>query len=71
MATIGNIDVCEKLRILSQLWKSGIKAETLYLEKPRPNKQMEHALKNFIPAVLWIGEEELKNKQLKLKVYFL
>lgn len=70
VASIGDIDPCKKLAVLADLWKHGIKAETLYVETAKPQKQMDHVLKNSIPMILWVGGEELQNQELKLKVSF-
>lgn len=43
----------------------------MYLQKAKPRKQIEHAFDNQIPMVLWLGEEEIKNGQAKLKVYYI
>jgi histidyl-tRNA synthetase len=40
----------------------------MYLEKAKPDKQIGHAFENSIPIILWLGEEELKTRQAKLKV---
>lgn len=68
VATIKTIPVEEKLRILSKLWKSGIKAETMYVEKAKPEKQFDYAFSKQIELILWVGEEELKTGELNLKV---
>ena len=69
VASIGETDPCNKLAVLAELWKHGIKAETLYVETAKPNKQIDHVLKNSIPMILWVGGEELQNSELKLKVF--
>ena len=68
VATVGPVKVEDKLRILGKLWKAGIKAETLYIEKAKADKQISHAFDNEIPLILWIGETELQTGQLNLKV---
>ena len=40
----------------------------MYVDKAKPDKQISHAFGNGIPMILWIGEDELKNGQLNLKV---
>lgn len=55
MAGIKGIPVKEKLAVLSRLWKSNVKAETLYVEDVNVKKQMDYALSNEIPMILFIG----------------
>lgn len=70
VATIGKVDPAEKLKLLSKLWQTDIKAETLYLEKAKPDKQIAHAFDNKIPLILWLGESELKEDTVKLKILY-
>lgn len=70
VATIGKVDPAEKLKLLSKLWQADIKAETLYLEKAKPDKQIAHAFDNKIPLILWLGESELKEDTVKLKILY-
>lgn len=42
----------------------------MYLEKAKPDKQIGHAFENEIPMIIWLGEEEIKNGEAKLKVFF-
>jgi histidyl-tRNA synthetase len=44
--------------------------QTMYLEKAKPDKQIGHAFENSIPMILWLGEEELKTRQAKLKILY-
>lgn len=60
----------ERLRVLNELWKNEIKAETLYNENPRNDKQMDFATNNKVPFVIFIGENEVKENKIKVKVYF-
>lgn len=52
------------------MWQADIKAETLYLEKAKPDKQIAHAFDNKIPLILWLGESELKEDSVKLKILY-
>lgn len=70
VATVGSIPVEEKLKVLGKLWKAGIKAETLYVEKAKADKQINHAFDNEIPFILFIGETELQTGQLNLKILY-
>ncbi len=40
----------------------------MYLDNPKPQKQLSYALDNGIPLMLWIGEDEIKQAVVKLKV---
>ena len=40
----------------------------MYVEKAKTDKQINHAFNNQIPMILWLGEDELAKKQIKLKV---
>ena len=72
VATIGGGMVFHKLKLLNELWENGIKAETIYNEKPKPQKQLGYALENYVPFIVWMGENELKENKCNLKVkYFL
>lgn len=42
----------------------------MYVDKAKPDKQISHAFGNGIPMILWIGEDELKNGQLNLKILY-
>ena len=57
----------ERFRILNELWSNGIKAEILYNENPRMDKQMDYAVDNRIPFVIFIGENEVKENKIKVK----
>ena len=52
---------------MNELWDNGIKAEILYNENPRMDKQMDYTLNNKIPFIVFIGENELKENKLKIK----
>ena len=68
VCSIGSGMVGHRYRILSTLWGNKIKAEQLYDEKPKPAKQLNYALENMIPFVIWIGDDEIKNNKFKVKV---
>lgn len=67
VCSIGKGLVEEKLKLLRELWKNGVAAETLYDENPKPDKQIKAALEAKIPYLIWIGENELARGILKLK----
>ena len=56
------------MKLLNELWEKGIKAEILYNDAPRLDKQNDYATKNKIPFVVWIGENEIKENTCKLKI---
>ena len=39
----------------------------LYNENPRMDKQMDYAVENQIPFLLFIGDNEIKEKKVKIK----
>ena len=43
-------------------------AEILYSENPRNDKQMDFAIDNKVPFIIYIGESEVKENKLKVKV---
>ena len=55
------------MRILGELWKANICAETMYLDNPKPAKQLDFAFDNGIPLIMWIGEDEIANGLVKVK----
>ena len=57
----------ERFKIVNELWDNGIKAEILYYENPRMDKQLDYGLKNKIPFLIFIGENELKENKIKIK----
>ena len=67
VASIGKKLTGERMRILGELWKSNIAAETLYHDNPKPQKQLDYAFDNGIPLVMWIGEDEVKQGVVKVK----
>ena len=68
VASVGKVNLTSKrLEIVNQLWDAGIKAEILYEDIPKVDKQMNYALTNKIPYVIFIGEDEIKQNKVKLK----
>ena len=57
----------ERFKIVNELWDNGINAEILYNENPRMDKQLDYGLKNKIPFLIFIGENELKENKIKIK----
>mmetsp|Transcript_9447 Transcript_9447/g.17048 ORF Transcript_9447/g.17048 Transcript_9447/m.17048 type:complete len:489 (-) Transcript_9447:1093-2559(-) len=58
----------ERMRLASELWKNGIATEFSYAENPKMQRQLAYALENGIPLVAIIGEDELKQGIVQLKV---
>uniref|UniRef100_A0A8D0FZB8 histidine--tRNA ligase n=1 Tax=Sphenodon punctatus TaxID=8508 RepID=A0A8D0FZB8_SPHPU len=57
----------ERLKLISELWDSGIKAEMLYKKNPKLLNQLQYAEETGIPLVAIIGEQELKDGVVKLR----
>lgn len=68
VATIGKGLVGERMRLASLLWNAGINAEILYQSNLKPNKQLNYALESKIPFITWIGESEIAEGKVSLKV---
>jgi histidyl-tRNA synthetase len=67
VGSIGNNLLSARMSLANQLWSAGIATEFLYDVNPKPKKQLDHALENQIPYVIWIGEEEEKQGVYKFK----
>jgi histidyl-tRNA synthetase len=67
VAVVGKNLTKERLKVLNELWDNGIKAEILYNENPRMDKQMDYVVNNKIPFMVFIGENELKENKIKIK----
>uniref|UniRef100_A0A8C1SP73 histidine--tRNA ligase n=1 Tax=Cyprinus carpio TaxID=7962 RepID=A0A8C1SP73_CYPCA len=57
----------ERLKLTSQLWNAGIKAEVLYKKNPKLLSQLQHCEETGIPLVAILGEQELKDGVVKLR----
>jgi len=68
VGSIGSGLATERFKLIKLLWDNEVKAEMLYNDNPKPQKQLQYALENYIPFVLWIGEDEIKNNKVKVKV---
>lgn len=67
VAQIGKKTTPERMKILGELWRAGLAAETLYVDNPKPQKQLDYAFDNGIPLVMWIGEDEVARGVVKVK----
>jgi histidyl-tRNA synthetase len=57
----------ERFKIVNELWDNGIKAEILYNENPRMDKQNDYIAENKIPFAIYIGESEINEGKIKIK----
>jgi histidyl-tRNA synthetase len=67
VSSIGANLLSARMSLCRELWSAGICAEFLYDLDPKPKKQLDVALEQQIPFMIWIGEEELKKGLVKLK----
>ncbi|XP_046422174.1 histidine--tRNA ligase isoform X1 [Neodiprion fabricii] len=58
----------ERMRIISDLWEAGLKAEQSYKKSPKLLAQLQHCEENSIPLVVILGERELMNGEVTLRV---
>uniref|UniRef100_A0A8B9ZY61 histidine--tRNA ligase n=1 Tax=Anas zonorhyncha TaxID=75864 RepID=A0A8B9ZY61_9AVES len=57
----------ERLKLISELWDAGIKAEILYKKNPKLLNQLQYCEETGIPLVAIVGEQELKDGVVKLR----
>ncbi|XP_027256619.1 histidine--tRNA ligase, mitochondrial isoform X3 [Cricetulus griseus] len=57
----------ERLKIITELWDAGIKAEMLYKNNPKLLTQLLYCEKTDIPLMVIIGEQEQKEGVIKLR----
>ncbi|KAL4631368.1 histidine-tRNA ligase, cytoplasmic isoform X1 [Arapaima gigas] len=57
----------ERLKLTTELWDAGIKAEVMYKKNPKLLSQLQHCEETGIPLVAILGEQELKNGVVKLR----
>lgn len=67
VASIGPDLTRERFELCNELWEAGIPAEIVLAAKPSSKKQLNHALKNKIPFLLFIGEDELQGGNVNVK----
>lgn len=67
VASAGKNLTVERMKLLNEFWSNGIAAETLYADNPKAPKQIQYALDNGIPLILWIGEDEIAQGKVKVK----
>lgn len=67
VASIGNGLQPQRMKIASNLWKSGVKCEFGFKPNPKMGDQLNYALKTGIPLVILFGEDEINSGKVKLK----
>ncbi|CEL93096.1 unnamed protein product [Vitrella brassicaformis CCMP3155] len=67
ICTIGDNLLLERLAMARELWDAGIACEFVYVEKPKLNKQLNHASDNKIPLAVIMGEDELSKGVVKVR----
>lgn len=67
VARIGKECMDETLKLVAELWAAGIPTEMSYDTDPKPGKQTREAAANEIPYVIFVGKNEINEKQLKVK----
>jgi len=69
VASVGKTNITvDRMRLVNELWEANIKAEILYNDAPRLDKQNDYATTHKIPFIIFIGENEVKNGTVKLKI---
>lgn len=58
----------ERMHVVQELWAAGIKAEFSYKLKPKLTQQFKHAEAAGVPLAVILGEDELKDGKVKIKV---
>ncbi|KAF8936203.1 histidyl-tRNA synthetase [Dissophora ornata] len=64
---LGGVPVEERMRICTELWDAGIKAEFAYKLKPRTQNQWDVCDRDMIPFAVIVGGEEIANGVVKIK----
>lgn len=67
VASIGNGMQAQRMRVCSQLWAAGVKAEFGYKANPKMGDQLGHALKGGIPLMVLFGQDEVDSGALKVR----
>ncbi|XP_053099414.1 histidine--tRNA ligase, cytoplasmic-like isoform X5 [Hemicordylus capensis] len=56
-----------RMKLITELWDAGIKAEMLYKENPKLLNQLQYCEETGIPLVVIIGQQELNDGVVKLR----
>jgi len=67
VASIGGDMTSERFQLIQELWNVDIAAEMLYSNAPTLKKQIDQALKNSIPFIVFLGADELKAGVVQVK----
>lgn len=67
VASIGNGMQARRMRLASDLWAAGVKAEFGYKANPKMADQLGYALKQGIPYMVLFGESEVEAGVVKVK----
>ncbi|XP_074740105.1 histidine--tRNA ligase, cytoplasmic-like isoform X1 [Strix uralensis] len=59
--------IAARLKLISELWDAGIKAEMLYKKDPKLLKQLQYCEDTGIPLAAIVGEQELTDGVVKLR----
>ncbi|XP_061442569.1 histidine--tRNA ligase, cytoplasmic-like isoform X2 [Rhineura floridana] len=59
--------LAERMKLISELWDAGIKAEMLYKKNPKFLNQLQYCEETGIPLVVVIGEQEQNDGVVKLR----
>merc|ERR1711939_5351 len=65
--SVGDSLLEARMKVCSQLWKAGIKAEYLYKNKPKPAAQFDAVDRDSIPLVVIVAPDELAQGQVRVK----
>jgi len=68
VASVGKGLTKERFRTCNLLWSADIKAETMYNENLKPQKQLKFAFDSKVPLIIWIGEDEVAEGVVKVKI---
>jgi histidyl-tRNA synthetase len=58
----------ERMQVTQELWAAGIKTEFSYKVKPKLDRQFKQAEAAGVPLAIILGEDELKDGKVKIKV---
>ena len=68
VVSIGNDMLLHRMKCCSELWAAGIAAELLHRDTKKPQSQLKYANDQMIPIAVIMGEDEIKNDQVQIKV---
>ncbi|KAF9583470.1 Cytoplasmic and mitochondrial histidine tRNA synthetase [Lunasporangiospora selenospora] len=64
---LGGVSVEERMKICTELWNAGIKAEFSYKLKPRTQTQWDTCDRDLIPFAVIVGGDEIEKGLVKIK----